>query len=156
MTERTLRAIAKELAAEMYENIRSAGDRGKRFEIRDVQTGHVLRVIEPELFLKTFPTLKDYWAGRYHGRMERKIESGGYQVNFHVDDGVTHRGAPGWSFHYERARNRAFKMLGMPDNIVHPNMKEALFAAITEDRDQQYQQEMKRIKPAPIPQRRDN
>ncbi len=156
MTERTLRAIAKELAAEMYEKVRSAGERGKKFEIRDAQTGHVLRVIEPELFLKTYPTLKDYWAGRRHGHMERKIESSGVQVNFHVDDGLTHLDAPGWSFHYERARDRAFKMLAMPDDVVHPNMKEALFAAVVEDREKQIQQEMQGIKSAPIPQRRDN
>ncbi len=156
MTERTLRAIAKELAAEMYENIRSAGDRGKKFEVRDAQTGHVLRRIEPELFFKTFPTLKDYLAGRYHGRMKRKFESRDVQANYHVDDGLVHRGMPGWTFHYERARDRAFKMLAMPDDVVHPNMKEALFAAITEDREQQIQQEMQGQKPASIPQRRDN
>jgi hypothetical protein len=156
VTERTLRVIAKELAAEMYENIRSAGERGKKFEVRDAQTGHVLRLLEPALFLKTFPNLKDYWSGRRHGYMERKIESSGIQVTYHVDDGQIYPSTPGWAFHYERARNRAFKMLGMSDDVVHPNIKEALYAAILEDREKQLKQEAQGIKPAPVPQRRDN
>lgn len=141
MTERTIRSLAKELAAVMYEDACTARKRGEKLEFRDAVTNRLLRVIEPELFLKTYPTLKDYWAGRKHGRMESKIESSGVQVSFHVDDGSITKGAPGWAFHYKRARDRLVRMLGLPDTVVHPQMKEAIAKALIEDREKQLEHE---------------
>lgn len=141
MTERTIRSLAKELASEWYENHVVARQKGQMVEVRCPMTGRLLRARDPNLFLGIYPTLKDYWKGLRHGRIKQKIESSGVQVTWHVDDESVTKGPPGWAYHYMRARKRLVHMLGLPDTVVHPQMKQAIARAIIEDREKQLRYE---------------
>jgi hypothetical protein len=145
MTERTIRSLAKELAAQFYDMTRCAEGAGEKVHIQ--HRGRTLQTIEPGLFAKTYPTEKDYLVGRRHGRIET-LPSG---VVRHVDDGSITPTVPGWAHWYDQARQMLVAMLANP--TTHENLKEGIMAALVEDREEQYRQQELRIKPAGITQR---
>lgn len=142
MTERTLRAIAMELAGTFYEFVRSAED---KVEIR--HGGKTMQRIDPAAFRKSYPTEKDYLNGTRHGRTEHRPDG---TVRF-VDDGSVTHGLPAWVNFYDMARKQAVEMLSSP--LVHDNLKEAISEALIEDREKQIKQEMDGIAPLSVAQR---
>lgn len=147
MTERTIQHVARELAGEFYDFVRAAESRDERVQIQ--QRGRTLLDIDPKAFGKTFPTVKDYIAGRRHGKMQRNWLSG--QVR-HVDDGKVYADTPGWMYWYEMARQRCVEMLN--HDTVQPHLKAAILDSIIEDREKQLAQEGRGQLPAAIPQRK--
>lgn len=75
-------------------------------------------------FRQAFPTLKAYMRGQWH-----------------QPDGSIKAYRPGWMHHVELARKVMALMLGKPDSVVHPNIKNAIFNALIEDRDRQFKAE---------------
>ena len=110
--ERTIRNMAKEAAGAQYELIRKDTAARRRIKIE--------KGIDPDLFFKTFPTATDYISGRYH-----------------LPDGRIMAGTPGWMHYIENARNALSKMLAK--DSVHDNVKSAIYDALIEDRQKQYQ-----------------
>jgi hypothetical protein len=133
MTERTIQHYARELAGIFYDMVRSAEDADLKVQIS--QRGRVLLQIDPKAFGKTFPTVKDYLAGRQHGRTEQLSDG----TVHHVDDGTITMDTPGWLHWVDQARQHMTEMLGRPD--VHENIKKGIYEALIEDREKQLQQE---------------
>ena len=133
MTEATIRSVAKELAGEFYELVRSAESRGER-HVQIKRGERAFLNIRPDVFGKTFPTAKDYLSGKRHGRVGRTPEGGIY----HIDDGSLQQDTPGWLYWYDMARQRLTEMLGRNDVTEH--MKERIFEAIVEDREKELRQ----------------
>ena len=146
MTERTIQHVARELAGEFYDFVRSAESRDERVQIQ--QRGRIMLDIDPKAFGKTFPTVKDYIAGRRHGKMQRNWISG--QIR-HVDDGKIYQDTPGWMYWYEMARQRCVEMLN--NNDVQPHLKEAIFDSLLEDRHKELERKDKGLPLPNIPQR---
>lgn len=147
MTERTIQHVARELAGEFYDFVRSAESKSERVQIE--QRGRVFLDIDPKLFAKTYPTVKDYIAGLKHGKMQRNWITGKIR---HVDDGKVYADTPGWMFWYEMARQRCIELLNHPD--VSERHKLAITESIIEDREKQLAQQARGIAPANIPQRK--
>ena len=147
MTERTLQHMAREMAGEYYEFVRGAEGSAEKVQIQ--HRGLTLLQTDPKLFIKTYPTAKDYIAGQRHGRIHRNWESG---QTVHIDDGKVYQDIPGWMHWYDMARQRAVEMLNNPS--VHDNLKTAIAAAILEDREKQLRQEAEGKVPVNIPQRK--
>ena len=133
MVERTIQHYARELAGAFYDTVRSAESQNEKVQIS--QRGRVLLQIDPKAFAKTFPTVKDYLAGRRHGRMEQ-LSDGTVR---HVNDGTITEDTPGWLHWVAPARQHMTEMLGRPD--VHENIKKGIYEALIEDREKQLQQE---------------
>ncbi len=82
-------------------------------------------------FRAAFPTFKDYMRGHQH-----------------MPDGTIQQIDPGWQHHLGLARKTLAIMLGQPDSKIHPNVKNAIFDALIEDRNRQlaaHQSEKKAI-----------
>ena len=127
MTERTIEHMARELAGRFYDEVRSAESRQEKIQIS--QRGRIFLQVDPTVFRKTFPTVKDYLAGRHHGHTKRDLEKG---IVTHVDDGQVRLGPPGWLHWYDQARQMLVDMLDNP--MVHDNLKAGIYDAILEDR----------------------
>lgn len=147
MTERTIQHVARELAGEFYDFVRSAESRSERVQIQ--QRGRTFLDIDPKLFAKTYPTVKDYISGTKHGRMQRNWITGKIR---HVDDGKVYADTPGWMFWYEMARQRCVELLNHPD--VNERMKLAITDSIIEDREKQLAKEASGQPLPNIPQRK--
>jgi hypothetical protein len=139
VVEKTIQHHARELAAIFYEGVRAAESQDHKVQIR--QRGRILLNIEPKLFAKTYPTLKDYLAGRKHGREERFPDG----TIRHIDDGSVRYDTPGWLHWYKGAREQLTEMLSMPQ--VHQNLKDAIYAALLEDREKELKQTDPRLSP---------
>ncbi len=146
MTERTIEHIAKEFAGEFYDFVRSKEDGDDKVQMK--QRGRILLQIDPKLFSKCYPKVKDYLAGRRHGRMQRNWVSGQLR---HIDDGKVYQEPPGWMHWYDLARQRAVEMLTHPHVTEH--LKSAIIDALLEDREKQLRQEARHKPFANIPQR---
>ena len=146
MVERTIRAIAKELAARDYEKIRSCESLGEKAQI-EIRGRVGLITIEATAFGKTFPTLKDYWAGRYHGIM---VDREG--CHYHIDDGSVRYGVPCWLHYYEQARQCNLAVMSNPN--THENIRDGAYRAHIEDREKQLAQEARGERGLAIPQRK--
>jgi hypothetical protein len=147
MTERTIKHLAIELAGKFYDTVRSAEKAGEKVQIRQSSTGRTLQQIDPRAFGKTFPTEKDYIAGRRHGRVKHQRDGS----VFWVDTGEVYEDTPGWLHWYDMARQMLVEMLGRPDISEH--RKKQIFDAIVEDREKQMKQEAMLIKSPQITQR---
>jgi hypothetical protein len=134
MTERTIRAIAKEFAGEFYDFTRSKEDSDEKVQF--MQRGRILLQIDPKAFAKSFPKVGDYIAGRRHGYTKKNPETGAVT---HIADGKIYSITPGWAHWYDLARKRAVEMLASP--LVHQNLKDGIMAALVEDREKQLKQE---------------
>jgi hypothetical protein len=145
LVERTIAHTARELAGKFYDFVRSAEKRGEKVDVRF--NGRTLQNIDPTAFGKSFPTVKDYLAGRRYGEVEHRADG----TVFWKDTGKWRQYVPGWMSFYEMARQLNVQMLAEPH--VTDTMKERIFDAIIEDREKQLKQEAKGIKPANIPQR---
>ncbi len=67
-------------------------------------------------FRKAFPTFKAYLRGQWHqANGDIKIDK------------------PGWQYHIDMARKMLVAMLGKPDSVVSPAMKERIYDAIVEE-----------------------
>ena len=146
MTEDTIRHMAKELAGQFYEMVRSAESLGEKVQVE--RRGRVMLKIDPRAFSRTFPTVDDYMIGRRHGLLQRHRDG----TVTHVDDGTVRMTTPGWMYWVAMARETLVSMLSQP--LVHPNMKEAIAKALIEDREDQLKMEAARVKLPSIPQRR--
>lgn len=129
MTERTIRMHAKELAGQFYDLVRSAESKGNKVNIN--RGDRAVLTIDPKVFGKTYPTVKDYLIGRRHGHVRRTADG----MVHHVDDGSCHMDTPGWLHWYDMARQQLTSMLGM--STVHENIKQGIFKALIEDREKQ-------------------
>ena len=147
MTERTIQHIARELAGEFYDFVRSAESRGEKVQLQ--QRGRTLLVIDPLLFGKAYPTVKHYLAGHRCGQVNRDWESG---TTTHINDGKVYQDTPGWLYWYDLARQRAVEMLN--SSSVHDNLKAAIMDAVIEDREKQLKQEGEGRLPVNIHQRK--
>lgn len=145
MSEATIKNLAVELAGMHYDFVRSHEDSKEGLTAR--WPGGMVQQIEPLIFSKTYPTLKDFLIGRKHGR---KVESYG-EVSWE-DTGQVTMGVPGHMFFYEIARQVLVQMLGRED--VSDHRKKQVYDAIMEDREKQLKQERMRVKPLGIPQRK--
>lgn len=148
MVERTIQHYARELAGAFYDTVRSAESQDEKVQIS--KRGRVLLQIDPKAFAKTFPTVKDYLAGRRHGHVEH-LPDGTVR---HVDDGTVSMDTPGWLHWYDAARAQLTEMLGRPD--VHENIKKGIYEALLEDREKQLKQETRGQQSPNITQRRVN
>jgi hypothetical protein len=128
--ERAIWQQAIHLAAVFYDEVRL--DRSRRREDR------ANRNIDPDAFMKCFPTLDDYMCGRYH------------QL-----DGSIKQDTECWKHFYDLGRKVVTKMLGMSDAQVHPNLKDAIYNSLIEDRMKQFQNEARGLKSPAIFQRQD-
>jgi hypothetical protein len=146
VTERTIRSLAKDLAGQFYDSVRSAETNITKVQIE--QRGRVLLQIDPVAFGKTFPTLKDYLEGTRHGVTRHDWEHG---TVTHVDDGKIYHDVPGWAHWYDMARQLLVQMLNDPN--THANLKQAIMDALLEDREKQLKQEEAGQQPVSIPQR---
>jgi len=133
MVERTIQHYARELAGIFYDTVRSAEDADLKVQIS--QRGRVLLQIDPKAFAKTFPTVKDYLAGRRHGHIQH-LPDGTVR---HIDDGTVSMDTPGWLHWYDAARQQLTQMLGRPD--IDENLKKGIYEALIEDREKQLNQE---------------
>ena len=133
MVERTIQHYARELAGIFYDTVRSAEDADLKVQIS--QRGRVLLQIDPKAFAKTFPTVKDYLAGRRHGHIQH-LPDGTVR---HIDDGTVSMDTPGWLHWYDAARQLLTQMLGRPD--IDENLKKGIYEALIEDREKQLNQE---------------
>ena len=68
-------------------------------------------------FRRAFPTLKSYMRGQWH-----------------QSDGEIKIDKPGWMYHIDMARKILTIMLGKPDAVVSPVMKERIYDALIEER----------------------
>jgi hypothetical protein len=146
MTEDTIRGMAKELAGQFYEMVRSAESLGEKVQVE--RRGRVLMKIDPRAFARTFPTVQDYLGGRRHGLLHRHPDG----TVTHVDDGVVRVTTPGWMHWVATARETLVSMLGNP--LVHQNVKDAIADAVIEDRTKQLKMQAARIKLPNVPQRK--
>jgi hypothetical protein len=146
MTERTIEHIARELAGTFYDTVRSAESKDEKVQIR--QRGRLLLQIDPKLFAKTFPTVKDYLSGTRHGQVQRAWQTG---VTTHLDDGKIYQDYPGWMYWYDQARQIAVEMLS--SSQIHENLKQAIMDALIEDREKELKREADGGIPNNIPQR---
>jgi hypothetical protein len=147
MVERTIQHYARELAGIFYDFVRSAEDAD--FKVQVSQRGHVLLQIDPKAFGKTFPTVKDYLAGRRHGRTEPLPDGTVKFVPFTEWSALYDRcpicnklvieDTPGWLHWVDPARQHMTEMLGRSD--VHENIKRGIYEALIEDREKQLEQE---------------
>jgi hypothetical protein len=149
MVERTIQHYARELAGAFYDTVRSAEDADVKVQVS--QRGRVLLQIDPKAFAKTFPTVKDYLAGRRHGRTEHLPDGTVKFVPFTEWSALYDRcpicnrlvieDTPGWLHWYDAARAQLTEMLGRPD--VDENFKKGIYEALIEDREKQLQQEVR-------------
>ena len=146
MTERTIQHTARELAGQFYDMVRSAESQDEKVQFR--KRGRIVLQIDPKVFAKTFPTVKDYLAGRRHGHMERSPDG----VIRHVDDGTMSLDTPGWMYFYDQARKMLVEMLNSP--TTHENVKAGIVAALIEDREKQMKADQHHLLSPKIPQRR--
>jgi hypothetical protein len=112
MTERTIKSMAIELAGEFYE-----GKRSGRFRSMDELTTarRVMRRPQDGALIEVkirIPFRRAYPTAHSYA--------------------VAH-----WPLFYESARQCLVTMLALPDAKVPPHLKEAIFAAIKEDREKQ-------------------
>lgn len=124
MTEQTIRAMAKEFSGKYYESIhRTAAFREGKMLTKAVKAIHV------------------------------KI--GGITVVKEVEFNIPFRVAypnvkayvkSAWPHWVDHAREKLSEMLGMPDERISPLMKERIFAAILEDRENQLRHGAKRLR----------
>lgn len=135
MSERTIQHMARELAGAYYDMVRSAEDADEKVQIS--KRGRIYLQIDPKGFAKTYPTVRDYLAGRQHGRMEHLIDG----TVRHIADGSITQTTPGWRHFYAKARAQLTSMLMMPN--VHDNLKEGIYKALIEDREKQLKAEMR-------------
>lgn len=135
MAERTIAHLARELAGTFYDHVREAESAGDKVQM--AKRGRVFLEIDPKLFAKTFPTVRDYLRGRRHGRIDRDWKTG--RVSY-VDDGSVTMSTPGWLYWYDQARQMLTVMLGRPD--IHDNVKQGIYAALLEDREKELKQRM--------------
>jgi len=145
MTERTIQHHARELAGIFYDSVRSAEDADEKVQIS--RRGRILLQIDPKAFRKTYPTVKDYIAGRRHGRIQRALDG----AIIHIDDGQVYQDTPGWMFWYDAARGQLVEMLNQPNLSEH--LKNGIFEALKEDREKQLKQEAAGIRSPNITQR---
>lgn len=109
MTERTIRTLAKELAAEFYEHkgrsnrFRSMDEPTRARALKMMEDGNIREVVVSVPFRQAYPDAKTF--SKAH-----------------------------WPFFYSLARDCLVAMLALPDSRIHPNMKEAIRDAIVEDR----------------------
>jgi hypothetical protein len=75
-------------------------------------------------FRQAFPTLKAYMRGQWH-----------------MADGSIKLYRPGWLHFVDTARKVMAAMLGKPDVVVHPHVKNAIFEALIEDRNRTFKAE---------------
>lgn len=143
--ERTISHLARELAGQFYEFVRAREDSGERVQIE--QRGRILLRVDPKAFAKTYPTVKDYLAGRRHGRMRRTPDG----CVFHVEDGAARLDTPGWLFWYDMARQMLVATLA--NEGTHEHIKQGIAAALIEDREKQLKQQAAGIKSPQISQR---
>ena len=146
MTERTIQHVARELAGQFYDFVRSKEDGDEKVQMQ--QRGRILLQIDPKAFAKTFPTQKDYITGRHHGVMKRDWATG----RVWHEEGPVHQEVPGWMYWYDVARQRCVELLKSPD--THDNIKAAIMEALVEDREKQLRQEERGELPINIPQRK--
>jgi hypothetical protein len=146
VTERTIEHQARELAGAFYDTVRSAEDADEKVQIS--RRGRVYLQIDPKAFRKTYPTVRDYLAGRKHGYTQRKSDG----TVVHIDDGKVRQGTPGWMHFYDSARGQLTQMLGMPH--VHENLKRGIYDALLEDREKQLKQAARGQKPLNVTQRK--
>lgn len=132
MVERTIRNLAKELAGQFYDMTRGSEDSDEKVQIE--KRGRIFLKIDPKLFAKTYPTVKDYIAGRRHGRIQRQLDG----TVRHVADGTVTQEAPGWAHWYDMARQMMVAMLANP--TTHDNIKSGIVDALVEDREKQLKQ----------------
>jgi hypothetical protein len=78
-------------------------------------------------FRAAFPTFKHYMRGQWV-----------------QPDGSIKAYRPGWLHHVELARKLMAAMLGKPETVVTPVMKERIFNALIEDRDRQFKAEQRK------------
>ena len=111
-SERTIRALAKELAGEFYDHksrtkrFRSMDEPTRARALKQFEDGHVEEVIVIVPFREAYPDAKTY--AKAH-----------------------------WPFFYDTARKCLTTMLALPDSRIHPNMKKAIYDALKEDWDKQ-------------------
>ena len=109
MTDRPIRTLAQELAAEFYEHkgrsnrFRSMDEPTRARALKLMQDGTIQEVTVIVPFRQAYPDAKTF--SKSH-----------------------------WPFFYSLARDCLVAMLAMPDSRIHPNMKEAIKDAIVEDR----------------------
>lgn len=132
MVERTIAHTARELAGQFYDFVRSA--EGSNDKVQISKRGRVLLQIDPKAFGKTYPTVKDYLAGRKHGKLERLADG----TVRHIDDGSIRMDTPGWLHFYDQARTLLVQTLANPG--THDNIKGGIYDAIIEDREKQMMQ----------------
>lgn len=143
MGERTTEHLAREFAGEFYDFVRSS--EGK-VSVR--WNGRTLQNIDTRAFAKSFPTVKDYLAGRRWGKIIHQKDG----TVFWQDTGGYVHTLPGWLYFVGMAREAMIEMLKRPD--VSEVMKERIFDAVIEDRGKQARMEELGIKPANVPQRK--
>lgn len=78
-------------------------------------------------FRRAFPTFKHYMRGQW-------VQA----------DGSIKAYRPGWLHHVALARKILAIMLGKPDTVVSPAMKNRIFDALIEDRNRQFQAEQRK------------
>ncbi len=79
-------------------------------------------------FRKAFPTFKHYMRGQWC-----------------LPDGSMKAYRPGWLHHVELARKVLAAMLGKPDAVVSPVMKDRIFNALIEDREREVGRKAKNL-----------
>ena len=133
MSERTIQHTARELAGEFYDVVRAAESKDEKVQIS--QRGRIYLQVDPKAFGKTYPTVKEYLAGRKHGRIERLPDG----TVLHIDDGTVTQDTPGWRHWYDQARQMLVQMLNNPG--THENIKRSIMDALIEDREKQLKAE---------------
>lgn len=118
MTERTLRAMAKELSAEFYEQKRSGKFRSpdaltNARMLKQMPNGTAVEITVQVPFKQAYPNAKLF--SKAH-----------------------------WPLFVEPARQCLIAMLGMPDAVVTPERKKQIYDAIIEDRENQLKQDARR------------
>lgn len=83
-------------------------------------------------FRQTFPTFQAYIRGQWHNT-----------------DGSIKAYRPGWMHHVAQARRALALMLGKPDSVVSPHVKNAIFNALIEDRNREHKAHKRDIKDLP-------
>ena len=84
-------------------------------------------------FRQAFPTRTAYLRGQWH-----------------QPDGDIKIDKPGWMYHVDMAKECLARMLTMPDSIVHPNVKQAIYDAFIAEHEQR-----QRVKPVKVTQRKE-
>src|SRR5215831_17639574 len=107
LAERTIRSVARAFAAEYYDFVRCHENCGEKLHTR--WPGGMTQKVDPKLFCKTYPKLKDYLAGHKHGRKVERLGNVYWE-----DTGEITEGVPAELFFYDMARQAIVQMLGRP------------------------------------------